>query len=344
MDIDVCSQDPELDHLISEVSGRKDESFVLFFQRSFKETCKRIAQPRKATYDSSDLIFSPNPAFEHPSKFSFELSEFIVVSKGLKLHCALWKSSKVSVENDNQHHDKSSTSPVVSAPCIVYTHTNTRSLADALELQPLAMSLGYHILAFDMPGAGKSEGGLSGSCAAIISHIDDVIDWTLSNLNAPEIIMWARGMSTAAAVEYTSSSGSRGSAKERVKFLVLDSPYCSVKQVIDTVVQKHRQKNSFFFAVPLFQACSLMFGREITKELGADIYAVKPIDYACLNKTPCLILSANNDDYIAVSHSDQFFKKWSGPCFLKSINGCHYSARSRDSVLLAVDYLKIFVI
>lgn len=348
MDVDICSQDPELDNLFSEISGRKDESIFLFFRRSFEETCKRIAEPKKATYDSYDLKFYPNIVLKYPIRFSFELSEFTIVSKGLKLHCALWKCNRGIEEINCQHNEKSSppiksTKAPVSVPCIIYTHTNTRSLADALELQPLAMTTGCHILAFDMPGAGKSEGGLSGSCAAVISNIDDVINWATLNLNNPDIIMWARGMSTAAAVEYTSLSISGGAAKERVKFLVLDSPYCSVKQVIDTVVQKYQEKNSLFIMAPLFRACSTMFGREVTKELGSDIYAVKPIDYASSNNTPCLILSAKNDEYIAASHGDQFLEKWSGPCFLKAIDGGHYSTRSSDNVMLAVDYLQLFL-
>ena len=346
MDVDICSQDPELDNLFSEISGSKDESIFLFFRRSFKETCKRIAEPKKAIYDSYDLKFYSNTVVKYPIRYSFELSEFTIVSKGLKLHCALWKSNRGIEEIDHRHIEKTSPptkSMKTSVPCIIYTHTNTRSLADAVELQPLAMTTGCHILAFDMPGAGKSEGGLSGSCAAVISNIDDVINWATVNLNNPDIIIWARGMSTAAAVEYASLSVSGGAAKERVKFLVLDSPYCSVKQVIDTVVQKYQEKNSLFIMAPLFRVCSTMFCTEVTKELGSDIYAVKPIDFASTNNTPCLILSAKNDEYIAASHGDQFLKKWSGPCFLKLIDGGHYSTRSSDSVLLAVDYLQQFL-
>jgi alpha-beta hydrolase superfamily lysophospholipase len=209
-------------------------------------------------------------------------------------------------------------------------------------LRPLAAITGFHVIAFDLPGAGKSEGALSASCDTVIKHIDAIINWAVLNVGTSEVVLWARGMSTAAAVEYTSSTVSKGVYAKLIKFLVLDSPYASVKTVIDSVILKYREKNTFSVVVPLFGACSFMFGREITAKLGADIYAVKPIIFANKNKTPCLILSASRDDYIPASHAEQFYEEWVGPCFLKVIDGDHYSARSEDSVLLAVELLRSF--
>ena len=346
MDIDICSQDPELENLFSNISGKKDESVVLFLRRSFRETCQRIAEPAKASYESSDLCFCSTSAPEGNAKsFSFELTEFNIVSNGLKLHCALWRSNANNeIDDENEEHKSVEKNSRKAPPCIVYTHTNTRSLADAVELQPLAMSTGCNVVAFDMPGAGKSDGILSGSCAAVMAHIDAIIEWAVLHLNTSEVILWARGMSTAAAIEYTSSSSSSiRPMNSYVKFVLLDTPYSSVKEVIDVVVQKHREKNSFALVAPLFRTCSFLFGREVTKRLGSDIYAVKPINYASSNMTPCLILSALNDDYIPSSHARQFAKKWSGPCFLKSFTGSHYSARPKEVVMLAYDYIRSFV-
>jgi pimeloyl-ACP methyl ester carboxylesterase len=335
-DFDICSQDPELERLYAEISGRKNESIFPFLKRSFKDACKRISEPSKAHYDTSDLKFSSKSSFSRVDRFSFELSEFDVTSNLLKLHCALWKS-KLIKRNDKL--------PLKSRPlpCIIYMHTNTRSLADAIELQPLASITGFNLIAFDMPGAGKSEGTLSASCATVINHIDNIVSWATSNLNVGEVVLWARGMSTAAAVEYTSNSASRGVHHDLVKFLVLDTPYCSVKQVVDNVVQKYKEKNSYVVISPLVHACAFMFGREVTSNLGADIYAVKPINFASKNKTPCLILKAKNDDYIPASHSDQFHTLWAGPVNTVALSGTHYSSRDRDTVLTAYYYLSRYV-
>lgn len=335
-DFDICSQDPDLERLYEEISGRKNESIFPFLKRSFKDTCKRISEPSKAHYDTSDLKFSTKSSISRTERFSFELSEFNITSKGLKLHCALWRS-QLTKRNDKL--------PLKNPPlpCIIYIHTNTRSLADAIELQPLATVTGFHLLAFDMPGAGKSEGTLSASCSTVISHIDNVISWAISNLNVGEVILWARGMATAAAVEYTSNSASRGVHKDLVKFLVLDTPYCSVKEVVESVVQKYKEKNVYSVISPLFHACAFMFGREVTSNLGADIYAVKPINFAGKNKTPCLILKAKNDDYIPAPHCDQFHSLWAGPVNIVSMSGTHYSSRDRETVLTANIYLNRYV-
>lgn len=335
-DCDICSQDPDIDHLYQEISGRKNESIFPFLKRSFKDTCKRIAEPSKAHYDTSDLKFITQPTISGMNAFSFELSEFDITSNGLKLHCALWKS-----QSTKKNKKLLIESPHL--PCIIYIHTNTRSLADAIELQPLATLTGFHLLAFDMPGAGKSEGTLSASCSTVIRHIDHIINWAILNLNVAEVVLWARGMATAAAVEYTSHSATRGMHRDLVKFLVLDTPYCSVRQVVDNVVQKYKEKNTLSFISPLLHACAFMFGREVTSNLGADIYAVKPINFARSNKTPCLILRAKNDDYIPASHSDQFHLLWGGPVSMVSISGSHYSSRDRDTILLASNYLYSYV-
>ena len=335
-DFDICSKDPEIDNMHDEISGRKNESIFPFLYRSFKETCKRIAEPPKTRYESSDLNFSESIMAQRRELYAFELVEFDIVSRGLKLHCAVWKSHAYP-DDTIANQSKSS------IPCIIYTHTNTRSLADATELQPLAALTGFHILAFDMPGAGKSEGMIAASCAPVIDHIDDMISWAKVNLNVTEIILWARGMSTAATVEYSSSSATRGKYKDCVKYIVLDTPYCSVKQVVDNVVQKYKNNSTFSLISPLFYTCALMFGREVTCNLGSNIYAVKPINFASKNKTPCLILCARSDDYVPTSHSDEFLTQWAGPVRMMSINGTHYSRREQDVVLLAANYFKSFV-
>jgi hypothetical protein len=53
-----------------------------------------------------------------------------------------------------------------------------------------------------------------------------------------------RGMSTAAAIEYTSLVHNDPNSNI-IKFLVLDSPYASVKQVVDTVLSKFHEKVTY---------------------------------------------------------------------------------------------------
>jgi hypothetical protein len=56
--MEVCSKDPQLDRLYSEISLKKDESIVRYFKRSFKECCKKLIEPARLKYDTTDLIDS----------------------------------------------------------------------------------------------------------------------------------------------------------------------------------------------------------------------------------------------------------------------------------------------
>jgi hypothetical protein len=56
--------------------------------------------------------------------------------------------------------------------------------------------------------------------------------------------MYIRGMSTAGAIEYTSQVHNNINSKT-IKFLVLDSPYASVKQVVDTVLSEFQNKVTY---------------------------------------------------------------------------------------------------
>jgi hypothetical protein len=174
--MDVCSQDSTLESLFSDIAGRKNEGLTSFFTRTLNDTCTRIMEPKKASYITRDLtLYEPAApsgiGIELGPLNFYQLTEFTVISNGMKLHCALWKSSAGQLPPDSAVHSNGNPNhncEVSQVPCIIYTHTNTRSLADATELLPLAEVTGFHLLAFDLPGAGLSEGKLSASCATII--------------------------------------------------------------------------------------------------------------------------------------------------------------------------------
>ena len=55
----------------------------------------------------------------------------------------------------------------VPRPLVIYLHTNTRCLVDAKEVLPLCDVLGGSLLAFDLPGCGKSDGHLTFQMAQV---------------------------------------------------------------------------------------------------------------------------------------------------------------------------------
>jgi hypothetical protein len=147
LSMEICSKDPHLDKLYSEISVKKDESIVRFFKRSFEECCKKLIEPSRLKYDTTDL----NESILNYE--SFEVKEFTIVSKGLNLHCALWKNN--TVEENETTFESSTILEEDNKPCLIYLHTNTRSLIDAIEVLPLADKAGCHVLSFDFPGMNR---------------------------------------------------------------------------------------------------------------------------------------------------------------------------------------------
>lgn len=78
-----------------------------------------------------------------------------------------------------------------SRPLLLYLHTNTRCLLDAKEVLPLCDVLGASLLAFDLPGCGKSEGFLS---FQMTQDLHRVVKHATKELGFREIVLWARGL------------------------------------------------------------------------------------------------------------------------------------------------------
>lgn len=128
-DIDVTSKDPDIDEQFWRYHGPKNESTFQFFRRGFDEFCSMIASPKRSTYSSDSLGRG---------------QEFHVYSYGIILQCCKWE---VPIDQ--------STLP---KRCLVYLHTNTRNLGDAMEILGISENLNANLIAFDLPGCGKSEG------------------------------------------------------------------------------------------------------------------------------------------------------------------------------------------
>ena len=159
--MDVCGKDYQLDSIFWEQHGPKNESSISFFKRYFKKFCDSLTNPKKYEYNSKDIYDLSNCVSKESLKTNssqpFEITEFQIYSQNLSLHTCLWKmndkindTSETSEQTDIKNEEKDI--------CIIYMHTNTRSICDAKEIFPLAKALNASVLAFDLPGCGKSQG------------------------------------------------------------------------------------------------------------------------------------------------------------------------------------------
>jgi hypothetical protein len=302
-DIDVLSQDEELDSTFWRLHGPKNESTLQFFRRSFDSFCNSISSPKRSLYSSSDLQRIP---------FGYVIREFDISSQGIRLHCCRWMlESSTGTESA-----AASASSASSKRCVVYLHTNTRNISDAVEVFPFCVEINAHLLAFDLPGAGQSEGKLSTN---MTGYLDNFMECIYSFLgNDAEVILWARGMSTAIAIEYCAkahkrqSSSSRLSAipsHPRVSLVILDTPFESIKLMVDACVAK-LSASGHEIPTALVSMFSMFAKRIISNQLQGDPYAITPMQYVKELELPCMVIANMNDDYVPIEQQIHIAEAW----------------------------------
>lgn len=79
--------------------------------------------------------------------------------------------------------------------------------------------------------------------------------------------------------------------------------------------------------------------RTLTQRTHVDPYDVKPIDYAHLSETPCVIFAAMDDDYIHPSHALAFAAQWAGDCEVKMFHGRHFGNRPENVLAYVKDHV-----
>lgn len=153
-----------------------------------------------------------------------------------------------------------------------------------------------------------------------------------------DIVLWARGMSTFVAIEYASSMR----LPKQLKFMVLDSPFTSVEDIIESAAASI---NTTGIAIPgMFVRFALGTVRKhVIDKLKYDPYRIKPIHLASLVRTPCFVVSADEDDFIPSSMGKQFVDRLSCDKWHRIFPGDQFGARDACLVLSPVDKVARYV-
>lgn len=328
----------------------KEESTLTFFKRYFNTFCDSLVNPKRLEYSPPDVT-----AVISGDSHIFNQMQFQVYSRGKILTSCLWKRKSVSKSNQQV--------------CIIYLHTNTRALIDASEVIPAASAFeNVSVAAFDLPGCGKSEGCLSGE---VWKDLQLIIEW-ITCLIAPDvrIILWARGMATAAAVEFiskgfpTSTTISKSTSSDRqstslksvsseknivplsstlVKAAVLDSPFKSICEMISDAVSTLHGRG-YSISKNLIEVCSKMVIQTLCSRLdGFNPMDVKPIKLVDKCIVPVYIMAATQDDYIAPTHGKAMAEGWAGPVKYTTFCGSHFGKRSPDLATAALAFVAQFL-
>lgn len=224
-----------------------------FFKRYYCKLCDTLINPSRCFYFPEEVKALSSGNFNQ-----FDTVQFQVYSKGISLAACLWKRKTLKLDGRNKQI------------CIIYMHTNTRALIDAKEIC-VASELcdNISVAAFDLPGCGKSEGCLSGT---VYKDLEVLIEWIQCLISSDvQIILWARGMSTAAAIEFTAnqngSSKSPSPAYAAVKAVVLDSPFTSIGDMLSDAADT-LSGGGYSPSKSIMEMCTKMVVRTMSQRLG----------------------------------------------------------------------------
>ncbi len=328
-----------------------------FFKRYYFQLCDTLVSPSRCCYgpDEVKAVYTGNSNL-------FDTLQFQVYSKGISLAACLWKRKILKSDHNSKQI------------CVIYMHTNTRALIDAKEVF-IASELcdNVSIAAFDLPGCGKSEGCLSGT---VYQDLELLIEW-IQCLISPDvqIILWARGMSTAAAIEFTSTdrisqrnSTSNGKSPSctvyaAVKAVVLDSPFKSIGDMVSDATAALSGRG-YSLSQSIMEMCTKMVVRTMSQRLGgfnplqvlpkstsdylyisssAVNVQVKPIELVGKCRIPAFIMSALHDDYISSAHGKAISAGWAGPTMFRTFSGSHFGQRPDALATEAFTFIAAFL-
>lgn len=330
--------------------GPSEESTYQALQRGYKGFTNRIYNNIKMTYDEQRDIFDKvDSTLFNPTCFKLRSSDNIQLSC-----CYCENKSQINIE---------------ARRIIIFMHTNTRNLLQGLDILKVCTDLKASLLTYDLRGCGKSDGPGLNNLDTHLADLDLIIRWARSKMRGNsissaslaasaasatqsagqlELIFWARGMSCATVI-YHASNPLRRPAPHRlcdypVKFIVLDSPYVSIEQMVLDCLAHMRRCGYYLPDAVLNVGASLVRNSLSSKLKGMDPFDVRPADHVELIGTPCCILIATEDDYVPIQQGLEIASRWLGPAQSRQINNTHFGPRTYEQLAWIVPRMQLFLV
>lgn len=271
------------------------------FGGGFDELSQVIIRPPRDIYHDDDL---------GPEKFSlygknYKRSDITIYNqKNLKLNCSWWEPFDEEREFNQ-------------LPCVIYLHGNSSSKAEATIEAKIFLPMNVTLFAFDFAGCGKSEGDFISLGWYEKNDVKCVVEFLRKTNKVSTIGLWGRSMGAVTALMY-------GDEDPTVAGLVLDSPFSSLKMLVEEIVKDKISLPNFI----LNQAIS-MVKSSVQKKAGFSLDEIEPINYAKRCFIPALFVSAQGDNFVKPHHSKILYDVYQGDKNLVNIEGDHNSIRPK---------------
>lgn len=262
---------------------------------------KCLIRPFREEYTNADL--GP-PDFILQGKVYSRIDVSLQNSRGLLLQCS-WFKPKFGLKSRR--------------PCIVYCHGNCGSRRDSLDIAKTMLLHQLTVFTMDFSGSGVSEGEFVSLGYYESWDLKTAVEYLRNSGETAEILLWGRSMGAASVILYASCD-------PHIALLVLDSPFLSLKKVIEGLVWEA----PLFRAVLSYLICKVR--KHVMRLAKFDILDVDPSKYVKSCQAPAVFLHGLQDKLVAVEHTRALFEMYPADKFLLELGGGHNSGRP-ESVL-----------
>ena len=283
--------------------------FKNLFSSTYEELWKAIIRPNRDNYRDKDL---------GPEKFCikekwYKRTDFTITNKrNHKLMCSFWEP--FDEEREFPH-----------LPCVIYLHGNSSSRCEVIPEIKYLLPRNITIFSFDFSGCGKSEGDYISLGWHEQDDVECVVNFLRKSNKVSTIGLWGRSMGAATALMY-------GSRDYSIAGLVLDSPFSSLKILIDELARERVSLPNFV----INQAIKWI--KEIIKEKADfNIDDIEPKEYAGKCFMPAYFCHAKSDTFVNIHHCKDLYNLYKGDKDIVYVKGNHNTERSihfKDAVVI----------
>lgn len=115
---------------------------------------------------------------------------------------------------------------------LLYLHGNGGCKLEALPLVEMVVEFGFNLTAFDMLGCGNSDSGLLTYGVNEVFDIRDMLEEVRKHTTVGRVTIWGRSMGSLCALMFANTYAYEVSA------LILDSPFRSLREVVQRIAEK----------------------------------------------------------------------------------------------------------
>lgn len=176
-------------------------------------------------------------------------------------------------------------------PCVVYLHGNSSNRTEGIEYLGELIKEGISLLTFDFTGCGNSEGEYISLGWYEWEDLAQVIEYLEKRPAVAGIGLWGRSMGAVTSLMYLKQD-------DTIKAAVFDSPFMSLKTLIEDLCKKNSK-------VPMFIFSGLMkiISNTIKDKAKFDLYKLNPVKEAPHIYTPGFFIAAVDDELVGPNHT-----------------------------------------